>query len=69
MSVDFGSRDLPKIVGFWDYVWDPDGAPRVVVVDNQGAGVLTCATIPGNQLIHLQCSPGQPCQVHKGGSR
>lgn len=62
MSGDVGD-DLPVIVGFWDYAGD-----AIVVVDGDGAAVIECADTPGNQLIHLQCTPGGPCQVHRGSS-
>jgi hypothetical protein len=68
MSFDIGDRGVPAIVGFWDYTWDEAGRQWVVVVDAVGAGVIECATTPGNQLIHLQCQPGGPCQVHRGTS-
>lgn len=53
-------RPPGEVVGFWDYVFEDDGA-AVVVVGTEGAGRLACATTPGDMLKHLQCPLGGPC--------
>jgi hypothetical protein len=47
----------------WDYAWDEAGTPWIVVTDEDGAGRLDCANVPGAQLQHLSCPVGGPCSV------
>lgn len=65
MTLDAPPPRAP-VVGFWDYVWSDEGA-RIVQVDTDGAGRISCATTAGDMLRHLQCPIGGPC-VHGGAT-
>ena len=56
-------EDVPAaIAGFWDYgVETPTGVMSMVVVDQDGAGRVECATEAGDQLRHLGCPLAGPC--------
>lgn len=59
-----------QVAGYWDYAEDPNNpmAPlHVVLVDQDGAGRLACATTPGDQLKHLQCPLDGPCAFVRTG--
>lgn len=67
MIFDMDDRRRPVVASFWDYGYDRRGDRKyIVIIDADGANVIECADTPGNQLVHLQCPPGGPCQVHRG---
>lgn len=46
------------MVGFWEY----GSNSSIVMVDQDGAGVIACADTPGDQLRHLGCPFDGPCE-------
>lgn len=57
-------RHRAGVDGFWDYGLPnvEHGCANVVIVDEDGAGVLACAVTAGDQLKHLQCPVSGPCR-------